>query len=208
VSGAQTENIAAQPLSPEHHQALALANQRLKKVLRAAGVASFNGWVTSIFAVCSGLIMLFDVSVVTVLITIGLTIVAFNEFLGRRRLLRLNPTAPKMLGWNQVFFMSMICLYCCWSLYGVFAGPNKFDVSQTDPELQSLLKEFYGPDQLDLLKDMYVYVFSVVYILVILLTIVFQGGNALYYFRRGKDLAAYLAETPEWIVKVQRSLGA
>ena len=32
-----------------------------------------------------------------------------------------------------------------------------------------------------------------------------QGGMALYYFTRGKHVRAYLAETPAWVVTVQRA---
>jgi hypothetical protein len=35
-------------------------------------------------------------------------------------------------------------------------------------------------------------------------TLIFQGLNALYYFTRAKLLRAYLAETPAWVVELQR----
>jgi hypothetical protein len=44
----------------------------------------------------------------------------------------------------------------------------------------------------------------ILYGAVSVVTIIFQGLNALYYFSRAKLLRAYLAETPSWIVEVQR----
>jgi len=35
-------------------------------------------------------------------------------------------------------------------------------------------------------------------------TVVFQGLNSLYYFTRGRVLRGYLAQTPAWVVDVQR----
>ena len=35
-------------------------------------------------------------------------------------------------------------------------------------------------------------------------TLVFQGLNSFYYFTRRKHLEAYLIETPEWVVELQR----
>jgi hypothetical protein len=202
VSTVLPENSAASPLSVEHHQALALANERLKKVRRAAGVASFNGWVTSFFAICSALIMLVSFGVVSVLITIGLIVVAVNEFRGRKQVLRLNPRGLTLLGWNQTFFMSIIVVYCAWQIYRGLAGPNPFD----DPEVRPVLEQMYslGKEDLELMKDLATFLICLIYGLVIILTVIFQGGNAIYYFRRRRMLTQYLSETPEWIVQVQR----
>ncbi len=39
---------------------------------------------------------------------------------------------------------------------------------------------------------------------IILLSAIFQGLNALYYFTRRKHVNAYLRETPKWVVNLQR----
>jgi hypothetical protein len=41
--------------------------------------------------------------------------------------------------------------------------------------------------------------------LLIALTIIFQGLNAVYYFTRAKLLRRYVAETPAWVVELQRT---
>jgi len=43
-----------------------------------------------------------------------------------------------------------------------------------------------------------------VYGAAILLTLLFQGLNARYYFARVQMLADYLRETPDWIVDLQK----
>ena len=35
-------------------------------------------------------------------------------------------------------------------------------------------------------------------------TLIFQGLNSLYYFTRRKHVEAYLRETPQWVVELQR----
>ena len=50
------------PLTPEQHRVLALANQRAKKIRKAAGIARFNGWATAVFAVFSVPFTLFGFS--------------------------------------------------------------------------------------------------------------------------------------------------
>ena len=39
-------------------------------------------------------------------------------------------------------------------------------------------------------------------------TLIFQGLNSLYYFTRGRILLGYLAETPAWVLELQRCQAA
>jgi hypothetical protein len=66
------------PLGPEQRQEFALANQRAKGIRRAAGVAAFNGWAIGLFAAVSAPFALF--SLAGLFVTIGLSVVAYNEF--------------------------------------------------------------------------------------------------------------------------------
>jgi hypothetical protein len=96
------------PLTPEHHQELALAGQRAQKVRRAAHVATFNGWVTGVLAFCSAPFAFF--SMTGVLVTCGLSAVTYNEFRGRKRLLQFDPSGALVLGWNQVGLLARLLL--------------------------------------------------------------------------------------------------
>src|SRR3954469_21412949 len=87
------------PLTETHRQSLALASLQKKPILKAARVASINGWTLSVMAVLSAPFAQF--SGLGAIMTIGLAFFAYNEFRGRRRLLRLDATGASVLGWNQ-----------------------------------------------------------------------------------------------------------
>jgi hypothetical protein len=120
--------------------------------------------------------MVASFGVVSVLVTIGLIVVAVNEFRGRQQVLRLNPNGLKLMGWNQAFFMSMIVAYCVWALYTNLTGPNQFDVAQADPDARMLIEQSFSKEQLDILKDGWPLFVCSIYVPVIILTLVFQGG--------------------------------
>jgi len=185
------------PLTQEHRHELALANERAKKVRKAAGVATFNGWATGIFAALSAPFALF--SIAGFLITVGLSVIAYNEFQGRKRLLRFDPSAPVLLGWNQVGLMTLIIVYCLWMLFVSCASAGPFAAQvETNPELADAAGSLNQFDQL------YKGIAAIVYGTVIVLTVIFQGLNALYYFTRCKHVKAYVQETPEWVLDIQR----
>jgi hypothetical protein len=174
---------------------------RTKKIRKAAGVAAFNGWVTAFFALTSAPFAPF--SMIGFLVTIGLAVVAYNEFQGRKRLLQLDQKAADMLGWNQLGFLALIVVYSLSMLYSGLTGESPFaaELSKT-PELAEVL----GPVQQ--YDDLYRLIIVAVYGTVIALSVVFQGGNAWYYFSRRRILAGYLKETPSWICDVQRATAA
>ena len=201
MSVATLEQPSPSPLAPQHHEELALANERGKKIRKAAGVACFNGWVTAVFAVSSAPFAPF--SIVGFLVTIGLSVVAYNEFQGRKRLLRFDREAARLLGWNQIGFVSLIVGYCCWMMFTGLTGEGPFAKQlAAQPELGQVLGSL---DQFDYIYKLIV---VAVYGTVIVLSAVFQGGNAAYYFTRRKHIEAYLRETPAWVLDVQRVTAA
>lgn len=187
------------PLDAAQHQKLAEANERIKPLSRVAKVAAFNGWVCGFFAAVSAPFALFDVA--SFIMAVGLTVVAYNEFKGRTLIRKLDASAGKLLGWNQVGFLTLICVYCLWQLVlGIFS-PNPLEAEiKKHPELGQLIG---SPDQLMWIYDA---VMIGTYALVITLTAVFQGYNAYYYFSRGKKLAAHIEQTEPWIVDLQRTM--
>lgn len=185
-------------LTPELRHELTLAKRRFKKIRKAAKVATFNGWATALIAACSAPFALF--SVVGLLLTVGLAIVAYNEFRGRRRLLALDPSAATLLGWNQIGFLTLIVVYCLWML---FTGLGSFAAElEANPEWEAALGSL---DEFDVL---YRWLLAGFYGLVIALSATFQGLNALYYFTRRKYLIAYLRETPAWVQDIERATSA
>ena len=185
------------PLTQQHHQQLALANGRAKKIRKAARLAAFNGWVFGVFAALSVPFALFGIA--GFLITVGLTVIAYNEFRGRKRLLQFDPSAAALLGWNQVGLLTLIIAYCLWMLFTGLTGAGPLAAElEANPELAGALGSVEGFD------DLYKFLVVAVYGTVIVLSVVFQGLNALYYFSRGKHVEAYLQQTPDWVLDVQR----
>jgi len=185
------------PLTQSHQREVAAAHERARKIRKAAAVASFNGWMTGIFAACSAPFALF--SLVGFLVTASLSVVSYNEFRGRKRLLRFDREAPIFLGWNQVGFVTVIFIYCTWMLIVGFMSEGPFAAEmKANPELSVAFDSVTEFDQL------YRILIAAVYGTVIVLSVVFQGLNALYYFTRRKHLDAYLENTPDWVLDLQR----
>jgi len=185
------------PLSQSQQHEVVAANDRARRVRKAANVAAFNGWVTGFFAACSAPFALFGLS--GLLVTAGLSLVAYNEFRGRRRLLQFDREAPAFLGWNQVGFLALIIAYCVWMLFTGLTGEGPFAAElKTKPELRAAFASLDGMDQL------YRVLIAAVYGTVIVLSVVFQGLNAVYYFTRRKHVSDYVRETPDWVLDLQR----
>jgi hypothetical protein len=184
------------PLSQSQQHEVAAAHDRARKVRKAAAVAKFNGWVTGILAACSAPFALF--SLPGFLVTAGLSLVAYNEFKGRQRLLQFDQEAPAFLGWNQVSFLALIISYCIWMLVvGLTSeGPLAAEM-KAQPELSVLF------DSVDEFDQFYRILIAAIYGTVIMLSAVFQGLNAIYYFTRRKYVTAYVQNTPEWVLDLQ-----
>jgi hypothetical protein len=187
-----------EPFTIAHTQELARANDRVKTIRRAARVAGFNGWVTALIAICSAPFAYF--SLVALIATVALAVVAWNEFRGRRRLLAFDPSATAILGWNQVGLLALVVVYCLWMIYTSLSGGDPLAELKANPEMNELLGA--GGAGFEVLYRQFVIGF---YGLVILLTVIFQGGNAYYYFTRRRHIESYVRETPAWVRDLQRA---
>lgn len=196
----------AGPLTAEHLNQLAAADVRAKKLRSAGGVAMFNGIAIATFSGFSLLCGLgelaidgFDISKLdwwSFIMGIGLGLIAWNEFRGRRRLRQFDSRAPRLLGWNQLALLGLIVAYSAWMLAVALFGPN--------PYAEIMRQEPLAADMLGNIGDLYTKMSIAVYGALILGTLLFQGINALYYFTRAALLRSYLAETPAWVVELQR----
>lgn len=187
------------PWQAMHQRELVVAQQRSRKIRKAVTVAAFNGWVTAFFALTSAPFAPF--SIAGALVTIGLAVVAYNEFRGRKQLLKFEPDGTSLLGWNQVGFLALIVVYCLWMIYsGLRAGSPFAAELAAHPELGQVL------GSLDQFDQLYQLIVVAVYGTTVLLSCIFQGCNAWYYFSRRKYVEAYLRETPVWVLDVQRAM--
>lgn len=176
-------------LTPEQRAALQDARERAKGILSASKVAAFNGWTVGIFA---ALTILFGLtSPVLLALGAGMAFVARNELRGRSLLRALDPRGPRLLVRNQLGFMGLVVAYCAWSLLRAYTHP--------DPQWVQL-QDLAGLEA-DFIQDLV----AACYGAAILLTVLFVGLNARYYARRVAMLDAYLADTPAWVVELQRT---
>jgi hypothetical protein len=190
---------AANPFSAAHRRELTSARDRAKAIRKAARVASFNGWTTALIAACSAPFALFDGT--TFAITVVLALVAFNEFRGRRRLLEFDPAAASLLGWNQLGLLAVIVIYSLWSLH-----TSTTDTSAVTAQLQGYGDLDSALGAAGSFEGLYKSITYAVYGSVIGLSLLFQGGNALYYFSRRRHVEDFNAETPEWARDVLATL--
>ena len=188
----------AGPLSPEHLEALSEANRRAQSLRAAGKLAAVNGWSSAVFSVLCAPFALFGLT--AAVMGVGLGAVAWNEFRGRRLLLAFDPRGPRVLGWNQIGFLALLCGYSLWRIYLALTTPNPYaEQIQAVPEIEKMIGD---------IGNLYV-VFSIaVYGGVILSSAVFQGGSAAYYFSRSRHVLAMLNETPPWIIELQKRSAA
>ncbi len=177
-------------LTPELQQELRDATERASSFLGAAKVAAFNVWTIGFFAGASILFGLF--SRTSLLVGLGLALVARNEFVGRGRLRLLDPSGLELLWRNQLGFMALIVAYCVWSIYLAIAAPN--------PQIAQYT-EVLGEDLEGLVQLMTVALYAVVMVA----SGIFQGLNTRYYFVRVSMIRDYVQDTPQWVLDLQRS---
>lgn len=190
--------LADNPLSVAHRRELAAARDRAKTIRKAARVAAFNGWTMAAAAACSAMFLVFDRSLVSIAITLGISIVAYIEFRGRKGLLNFDPSAATMLGWNQLGLLAMIIAYCLWMLSASSSEAVGAMTSQMDSSTRQEMLNMVGD-----LEGLYKTATLAMYGGAIALSVLFQGGNALYYFTRRRHVEDFIAETPQWVRDVQ-----
>jgi hypothetical protein len=154
-----------------------------KKVRFAGWVALFNGWSVGLCAVLSLPFAFFSAEVLFVFI--GLSVVAFNEFRGRRRVLSFDPSGARLLGWNQIGLLGVILVHCLWSIWVGLTKPVELPAELWQiPQAAEILG---SPHEF---QSLYRVLAVVVYVSCILASLLVQGLNAYYYFSRRKYVAS------------------
>ncbi|MAE60256.1 MAG: hypothetical protein CMJ49_02750 [Planctomycetaceae bacterium] len=193
----------ASPLTETHLQQLADAKTRARKIRRAAAIAAINGWTIGAFAALTALSALF--SFIALPLAIGMGLVAWFEIQGSRQLKQLDPTAPRRLALNQIGFALLLTAYAVYQLIHAAHAPSPYaqytdgasaGTSGGGGEMAAML----GP-----IEDLTRIITLAVYITLIVFALTVPTLTALYYFTRAHHLRSYLAQTPDWVVKFQRS---
>jgi len=183
-------------LSAAQHQALLKSTQLFKPIRRAMGIASFDAFAAGMLAILALPFAIF--SIWSALAVVVLATVACVELRGRILLARLNPIAARWLGWNQVFFLSMICVYCAASIAQVLLYPPDL---ATLKDLQQYMPAGY--QNIDFASGLQILTI-VLYGLVALTSSVYIGLVALYYFTRRKHILRFVEDAPAWVVALYR----
>jgi hypothetical protein len=184
-------------LSDEHLRQLAVSHVEARKIRRAVAAARFDGWSVATFAALT--ILLDFTSLESILLGACLGIVSFVELRAAARLRRLDVGATDTLGKNQLALACVLVIYAVWRIYRVLTGPGVYAaVANANPDVAGALQPF---DELGR------FISLTMYGALIAIAVFAQGGLALYYFSRARYVRDYLAQTPAWVVAVQRAGG-
>jgi hypothetical protein len=125
-------------------------------------------------------------------------VTAYFQFVGGNRVAKLDASAARMLGWNQLALGAMLVLYALWGLLHASSAP-------LPPELLAAgAGQNLGP-MFQSAKDIATLIAMIVYATVAVAAILGQGWAAWYYFSRGKYIRRYVVETPAWVADLQRA---
>ncbi len=195
---------AQSPLSEAHWEAIRQAQLPRRALLKAASTAKFSSVTLLVMAVLGILSLPFGVTVENLVIVAGLAVTGMIELRGSRRFRQASPSVARDLGLNQLALGTLIILYCIVQMVTFRADAS----SVVSPEVAELLPQMpemqRSVQQMTSLLPMMMYGF---YGLVILLSVLMQGGLALYYFTRRKHVEAFRASTPEWLLRLYTETG-
>ena len=109
-------------------------------------------------------------------------------------------SAPTRLAWNQLMLFAVITLYCGVQMKS-FQGEQA--ASALTPEVKQQLAD--SPqltgmmEQLDSIGPMVVYGF---FGFLVVMSLLFQGGMAMYYLSRRKRIQRFHQELPPWVSRI------
>lgn len=193
----------AGPLDESHISELESVTRLARPARRAAGFASVSGWTTLL---AGGVSLLFVIGNIPLMIfCVALAGIGTRELSLRRRLLRLETSAPRKLAINQLVLGGTLAAYAIFMLMRPPGESMIASATSSDPMLQSV-PELSG--QLNDLSQLEHLVKASVYALMIVIALFVQGGTALYYLCKSRSLRKLHKHTPEWCVRVYRAVNA
>jgi hypothetical protein len=179
-------------LGPNQLRELADARAAGKCLRRAITFAKIDGSALAIASAISLMLGFIDIS--SFILGLALAPIAFFELRGASELKRLDPSAARRLGYNQIALGTVLALFAVWRIYHGFHGSTGLEeITRIKPSLGQPLEDFFRS------------ITVAIYACLILVAIFAQGGAALYYFTRAKHIRTYLHQTPGWILQMQQS---
>ena len=189
---------AASPLDEAQYALVQEAARDYKAIKKVSRIALGSSVTTLAIGVLAAPFTVFWPSFAAAFITVGLLVIGIVEFMGYRKLLLADPSAARWLARNQLAFLGLITIYC---------GIQMLTFSTEDLKREAMSAEFRA--QLSAMPEMAADVDRTIekygpiatygfYSLVIVLSVFFQGGLALYYYTRHKLLDAFQLRPP-WV---------
>lgn len=194
------------PLSPEQERALFESDRRLVKIAFAAKVARFDAWTLLVAAALCAPFAFVDLF--SGLIAAVLGVLGWVELDGSKRLRQLEPGGGRQLAFNQLALLLAVDLYAGFSLHSVTSAPPLSTQLSHQPGVAQAIEQLDNPALTSTLGDVGTAVHDIsiaVYVALALCSTLAQGLLALYYLSRRRLLLAHLAQTPDWIRRLQRA---
>ncbi|HUX00147.1 MAG: hypothetical protein WBD63_03010 [Phycisphaerae bacterium] len=195
-------DAAAAPIGESELGLIRQAVVRRRKMKSAAGVARSSAIVTLVIGFLALPFVLWSPSLSGVVVVVGVITVGVREWMGYEKMRRAETGAAGHLGWNQVALVGVITFYCLLQMASF--SPEEMKAAALSPEVRSLSAALPGMMAgIDKMVETWApYAVYGFYSLLIVVSIGFQGGMALYYFSRRKYVEAFNRETPAWVRKV------
>lgn len=195
------------PLTEDDFALLRRAVVCRRPVRNAARTARFSALTILVIGVAGIPLAVLSPSWLGTVMVAGICAIGAVEYVGARRMQRGLISAAGLLGTNQLVFMGLIVAYCVTQMLTFSAAATESSLLPAD--VRSQLSQLQGGDleldrQLRVWAPLAAYGF---YSLVILLSLCFQGGLAVYYFTRKRHLRAFEAATPAWVQRLFGELG-
>ncbi|SDR84121.1 hypothetical protein [Opitutus sp. GAS368] len=162
-----------------------------KTLKRVLAIARFNGWSVIVIAGLGVMVTLLLGDLVGTFIGVLAAAAGWMEVRGHRMLRRRDPAGMTWLVRSQLFLLSVILVYCVTRL-GSFDADTA--MASLTPDMEALLKEagLARGDILPLVRT----TFLATYLTFAVVSIIYQGGMALYYRSKTRLVTAALAVTP------------
>lgn len=188
---------ALPPLSPAHLQQIEHARAAARRVRRTVGVAKASAWTTGILGGLTLLGVLFG-DLTSLVLGGALIGIAVRESRGAARLQRFDQHAPRHLAINQAVLGAVIVLYAVWQAWGAYLSNGLSAGTQPvgDPKVDAMLADFGS-----LTRNITIAFYALVAL----------GGGlgcalmSLYYARSSARVAAFVSQTPAWVVQTMRA---
>jgi len=151
-----------------------------KRKNRLVLISTMNAWTVVIIALLFGGLSLIGLSVSGVLVGAGLVCAGAMEIWGHRRLRDARDGARIRMVGSQVVLVLTVLAYCGWRLVSFDSADPLAGMDVVEHMLDSVTD--LGLVDLAELQALVGWAYVLVYQLVALLTLVFQGGLAVYYW--------------------------